>query len=160
MDGSEPIFELSVLGTPQPRGSKRPIMAGRGKLIDDNKKSRPWMTLISQEATVRRLEIGLAIIDFPVFLAVQFYFRRPKSHFGLGKNDGKLKPSAPVFHNVKPDLSKLVRCVEDGLTGSLWTDDNLVASLMAQKLYLTWPNDQPSVQIQVFPMDSSPRLIE
>ena len=61
----------------------------------------------------------------PLKLTVTFQFIRPKSVTAKKRP----RPSA------KPDLSKLVRCVEDSLTGILIRDDSLVVDLVARKVY-------------------------
>ena len=50
--------------------------------------------------------------------------QRPKSHFGTGRNAGKLKPSAPKYPAVKPDVDKLSRAVHDALTIANVIDDD------------------------------------
>jgi hypothetical protein len=46
-----------------------------------------------------------------------------------------LKPSAPRFHCVKPDGSKLLRSTEAALTGVLFEDDARIAHGNWQKRY-------------------------
>ncbi len=43
--------------------------------------------------------------------------------------------SAPFYPTTKPDASKLVRALEDGLNGVLWRDDSQVAEIVAVKYY-------------------------
>ena len=57
---------------------------------------------------------------------------RPKSHF---RANGLLKPTAPLYHTSKPDLTKLMRSTEDALTGICWTDDSSIARQSPLKLY-------------------------
>ena len=55
--------------------------------------------------------------DWDIYAAVslrcEFVFPRPLSHYGTGKNAGKLKDSAPVHYTKTPDVDKLVRGVAD-----------------------------------------------
>lgn len=74
-------------------------------------------------------------------LVCEFFYDRPKSHFGTGRNSGKLKESSPKYKTTMPDLSKLVRCVEDALTGIAWKDDNQVVSITARKRWLNYKNN-------------------
>lgn len=134
---SKPDFAFTVWGRGQQRGSKVPSLIpkrgggfvsknGRPILVarDSNKKSGDWM----QE--VRRAAIDqfgtIELIQGPIELTARFYFARPKSHFGSGKNAGVLKASAPRIHAQSPDLAKLLRSLEDAITGVLWKDDKLV----------------------------------
>ena len=71
----------------------------------------------------------------PIHLCIVFYFEHPKGHYGTGRNAGRLKESAPRDYTKKPDLSKLVRAVEDAITGIVWKDDSQVAQITAAKKY-------------------------
>ena len=62
-----------------------------------------------------------------------FRFRRPKSHFKSGKNFNVMKDTSPLCHTQKPDLTKLVRCLEDALSGVVWNDDCQVIETNACK---------------------------
>lgn len=135
----EPVFQVKVYGTPQQRGSKSPYVPKHkdGSLVtrpngnplvvvrDSNKKSGDWMTAVRQAAG----EVWQGdLLDEPLILQVRFWFARPKGHYGTGRNAGRVKPSAPRRHAQEPDLSKLVRCLEDALTGVVYRDDRLIAS--------------------------------
>ena len=123
-----------VNGRPQQRGSKSPhvVRQGGGAVLmkngrpviatrDSNVKSGPWMAAVRFEAAEVYNERPL--LRGPVELSVIFYFARPKSHYGSGRNAGRLKPSAPLYHTQMPDLSKLIRTIEDALTGVIYKDD-------------------------------------
>jgi len=130
-------LEFVVLGRGQQRGSKqaslipkrgggfvskngRPIVVAR----DMNAKSKGWM----QEVKVAAINAytNQELITAPITLTAKFYFNRPASHYGSGKNAQVLKPSAPAVHAQSPDLAKLLRSLEDALTGVVWLDDKLV----------------------------------
>ena len=65
-----------------------------------------------------------------------FSYQRPASHFGTGRNAGVIKRSAPFWKKTRPDLSKLVRAVEDAMVDSgLLHDDGQIAILEARKSY-------------------------
>lgn len=75
------------------------------------------------------------LLDGPVTLVAVFVLERLAGHFGTGRNAGKLKASAPVYSKTKPDLSKLLRALEDGMTGVVFKDDAQVAIAEVSKLY-------------------------
>ena len=79
-------------------------------------------------------------------LHLLFTRTRPKSHFGTGKNAGILKASAPDSPSSKPDLTKLVRAVEDSLTGIVWKDDAQVVEQWNRKEF----GASPGVLVQIF----------
>ena len=86
-------------------------------------------------------------------MSMVFIFIRPKGHFGTGRNEGKLKKTAPRFHTVKPDLSKIVRAAEDAMSGVVYIDDSQVCERFAKKKY----GNRPGVEIFVYdPREVSP----
>ena len=131
-------ISFCVWGRPQQRGSKNsfvPLNRKTGEpfrrknggvvvsTVDSNKKSKNWMQQVrSAAAEVFRGDL----LQGPIRLSARFYFKRPASHFGSGKNAGHIKDSAPLFHTQTPDLSKLLRALEDGITGVVWLDDRQV----------------------------------
>lgn len=133
------MLTFTVPGRPQQRGSKTPFALRRrdGSLVtrangspvinttDDNKKSKAWMDSVRTSA-VEALPSDWELLRGPVVLSVAFYFARPQYHYGTGRNEGRVKSSAPRYHTKKPDLAKLVRALEDALTGVVWADDSQV----------------------------------
>jgi len=78
---------------------------------------------------------GRTLLDGPLELHVIFYAPRPKGHYGSGRNSGVLKHHAPAYPIVKPDVTKLLRAVEDAITGICWRDDAQVVVQHAEKRY-------------------------
>lgn len=127
-------IQFTVLGRPQPRGSKRAFMPKGARfpvITDDNPKSKHWMQIAAAEALNAMNESGIETLNGPVMLAVDFFFCRPKGHFGKRG----LKPSAPRHHTTKPDATKLMRGLEDSLKGIAWRDDSQVVQQVARKGY-------------------------
>lgn len=124
------MIQFTVTGTPATAGSKKPFVYRskkdgkyRASMAPDNKRQKPWMSLVSM--TAAEIFIG-PVLTCPLVLAIDFYFVRPKSHF---RADGRsLKKGAPPYHAQKPDLCKLIRAVEDALTGIVWRDDAQLCS--------------------------------
>lgn len=149
----DPAKWMPVLGTafipgkPIPGGSKTATVIRRkgGEIVmkngrplvttrDDAKGNAEWKAEVKWEA--RRLWRGDPIPKgVPVWLAVVFYMPRLSSHFGTGRNAGQLKANAPTWHTVKPDGTKLMRALEDALTGIVWTDDAQVVAPLPLKVY-------------------------
>jgi Endodeoxyribonuclease RusA len=136
-----------VLGRPQGKGSKRvlPIRtkaaAGQPRiaLVDSNRSAAPWAAKVSAAAAAaaqdRVGEVGWKLERGAVCVAFEFYFARPRGHYGVGKNINRVKASAPEYMAVMPDVDKLVRCSLDALVGVLIRDDSQVVELKARKLY-------------------------
>jgi len=144
-----------VEGTPATAGSKRafPFQRRNGTLgvnvTHDNKRSQPWMAAV---ASACRAKYSGELLDCPLVISVTFDFAHLKGHFGSGRNAGILKASAPYSKSTKPDLSKLVRCVEDALTGVLWRDDAQVVVIHAGKRYAT--SDSCTIHVRPFKLES------
>jgi Holliday junction resolvase RusA-like endonuclease len=133
--------EVDVLGIPVPQGSKRVV---QGHLIDVNHaKLRDWRQLVGAACQ----EAG-QFFDGPVVVGFDFYFPRPKGHFGSGRNAEILKASSPAFPATKPDIDKLIRACLDAMTGIVFRDDAQVASLIASKFYADEQPPGVSITIQ------------
>lgn len=123
-----------VHGLPKPAGSKRAFQhktTGRIVVTDANKNSREWKNLVADAAFQARPYSMDGLLDGPLLLSLIFMLPRPKGHMGAKG----LRPSAPRFPAVKPDLLKLARAVEDALCGIVYRDDSQIVSESLQKAY-------------------------
>lgn len=128
-------------GTPAPGGSKTVIHFWKkdGRLVtkwvggrempvfnvtdSGGEKNKVWKQTVAWQA---RVSWKLPPTDRPCEFQMIFFLRRPKCHWGTGRNAGHLLPSAPAFHTQAPDLTKFIRAAEDGLKGVVWLDDSQV----------------------------------
>jgi Holliday junction resolvase RusA-like endonuclease len=136
-----------VPGVPRPQGSKRAFSnprTGKPILVESSKGNASWRVDVAYAA---RLACGKDWAQFigPVIATFTFWFARPKSH---RRADSGLKPSAPRRHVSKPDLSKLVRSVEDALSGIVYHDDSQIYTLCAYKEYREF-GGTPGVTIRI-----------
>jgi crossover junction endodeoxyribonuclease RusA len=133
-----PALQLTVYGTPGPQGSKTKNAAGA--LYESSAAVKPWREAVKTAALdALHHDKEWAPLRCPVWVDVRFSLRRPKGHFGTGRNAGLLKPSAPPYPTGKPDLDKLVRSTQDALKDAgVLVDDSAVASLSATKVYVLW----------------------
>jgi len=129
------MIEFAVWGTPVPQGSKR-VFGGNVVEVADAR-LRSWRQDVAAQASAAMH--GHSPFSEPVEIRLTFHFSRPKGHFGTGRNQDRLKPSAPIAPGVKPDLDKLVRSVLDALTGVVFRDDAQVVWLTARKCYALMP---------------------
>lgn len=141
---SDPVY-ITIVGEPIPQGSK--VRNRYGGMREDNPRTRPWRETVAWHAQKEMMVRGHTLIDGPVEARLSFRFARPASHFGTGKNEGRLKPSAPEYHRVKPDIDKLTRAVLDALSGIVIRDDSRVVRLTASKDY-----GQPGASIEIHPL--------
>ena len=63
----------------------------------------------------------------------ELLFHRPPPARACGKRG--LRPSAPPYPATRPDVTKLLRAVEDAATGLLWADDAQIVTQSAAKRY-------------------------
>ena len=134
----EPII-FFVPGKPEPAGSKRAFAlkqggryTGRVAVTDANKNSKGWKAAVRKEAERAYTEEPW---DCPIRLIVRFTLLQPKSHFRTGRNAHLLREDAPRMPISKPDTTKLLRGVEDALTGILWRDDAQIVHQTVSKAY-------------------------
>lgn len=126
-------------GVPVPQGSKRAMRhskTGKVVMFDDNDWLEGWRTLVGVKARAALLRAGGGPFDGPLDVRLGFYFPRPKSHFGTGRNAGLVKATAPEWHTSKPDIDKLERAVFDALTiAGFWVDDSRPCRVSKGKKY-------------------------
>jgi Holliday junction resolvase RusA-like endonuclease len=137
------VLRFTVLGKPQPAGSKRAFAIRKGgvptgqiAVTDDNPAAKSWQQEIRVAARQAMVEIGdHALLDGPLELRAWFYTPRPRRHYRTGRNAHLLRDDAPAYPIVRPDTTKLLRGLEDALTGVSWRDDAQVVVQTARKFY-------------------------
>lgn len=137
-------IEFVVYGRPATAGSKRAFairrdgrFTGRVAVTDDSTRTKSWQATVASAA----LEAGSGCSRDPLRLALAFYLRRPRAHYGTGRNSARVRDAAPARPGVRPDLLKLARAVEDALTGIVWHDDAQVCVEHLTKHYAE--SDEP-----------------
>jgi len=182
----EPVVEFFVPGAPATQGSKRtflhPTLAKclrspeearrlpellrdpnlartmrRAMVVDDNADMKSWRFVVASAAC----QAWLPHSPFqagPILIQFEFVLGRRKGDFGTGANAERLKDSAPRWCEVKPDVGKYVRCMEDALTGILWRDDAQVALQVTGKRYAD-PDEIPGVHVRAFQLHQEPQLL-
>jgi crossover junction endodeoxyribonuclease RusA len=150
-----------IPGTPAPKGSLRCRRDPNHRLIEDNKKTKPWRDTIARWTRAKWPEGQQADPGQPVGAEITFTIERPKYHYGTGRNAAVVKDSAPRFPWAKPDIDKLVRLVLDALQDAgVLPDDHQVVELAARKAYVGCPVTPDALGhegavIRLFPLDAS-----
>lgn len=121
------ILVINAEGTPVPKGSMRHV--GNGRMVDQTK-TKPWMKAVRTAANLEAAIKGIGVIDVPVSVFIEFYFRQPMS------DKNRLYP----HKRSVGDIDKLSRAVLDALQPTktepgILADDSLVVDLMAYKRY-------------------------
>lgn len=129
---------FKVYGEPKPKGSMKCIGA-RGKVkhqlveqVDDN----GWRDAVT--AAAKRYVLEQADKHQAVYVEMTFTLSRPAAHYGTGRNQWVVKPSAPVWPTLfgTGDTDKLARLVLDCLQDAKVLDnDAQVRPLYVDKAY-------------------------
>jgi crossover junction endodeoxyribonuclease RusA len=147
--------EFFVPGTPAPGGSKKGFYVknlNRVVMAPASSKTKPWMAQVAAFAmeAVRDPKTGKGtVLSGALLLWVEFRMPRPKNHFRTGKHAGEVKTDAPHLCTKMPDLTKLVRALEDACTEIVWYDDSQVAMQNTSKVYCD-PGEIPGASVKVY----------
>jgi Holliday junction resolvase RusA-like endonuclease len=71
----------------------------------------------------------------PLRVILTAFVSRPQYHYRSGRNGALLRPFAPAWPAVKPDLDNYIKTVLDALNGVAWKDDAQVIDISASKRY-------------------------
>lgn len=141
----ELICEFTVAGKPASRGSKRAFLSKKtGKInLVDGKNSYRYMKDIT--ACAKAAMNGRPPVDGPVLLEWVAHFKRPKSHY---RKNG-LREDAPREYTQTPDCSKVVRGIEDALSGVCYLDDKQVIGY-APTIHKVWTEGEPCTIVRLY----------
>ena len=108
----------------------RPRFASRTRIYDSQRHQK----LVHQMEIRQQYELyhqpDLLLSGKALLLDVTFGMEIPKSH---QKRKDQLLNTAHIF---KPDLSNLIKYIEDVCTGILYADDCLISNIIARKIYV------------------------
>lgn len=141
-------LSFSVLGVPAPQGSFRAAYSQKSKrafVVQSCKRTMPWRQEVAAKAEQAKDGQRVLTLEGPLKLTAYFFMPRPKGHYGKKG----LRPSAPQFPDKKPDLSKLVRALEDAMTGIVYVDDAQIVLYDVAKLYAEHDGHHPGVRVKV-----------
>lgn len=112
-----------VDGKPAPQGSKRAFKVGnRVNLVEMSKTLPEWRRRVT-EAAKQAMGAKPPTVA-PIALTVIFRLPKPA------------KPKWPI-PATRPDLDKLLRSVNDAMTGIVYVDDSQIVTIVAEKRYAT-----------------------
>ena len=142
----DPVLKAVIPGTPRPQGSLKIMTARNGRAFAKNSET----TVEHRNLVVYALAqewVGEPI-QGPVAARFTFRFARPTSHYGTGRNEGRLLPSAPALHFRTPDVDKVTRLVCDAMTiAGVVKDDALITALRAEK---QWTEGRSETVVEVW----------
>ena len=135
-------IEFWVPGIPRPQGSKRGFSTPKGKVImvEMSKALPGWRADVRAEAMKHAPD---SLLEGPLWLHAEFVFSRPKAHYYTGKRSHLLRANALEYVTKAPDLSKLIRGIEDAMESILFKNDSQIAYVVARKTF----GDSPGVRV-------------
>lgn len=137
-------------GVVHSQGSKRigrNRATGKPILLDADEGLKAWRAALSAMMRLRRPTQALACaVEVGIIVLVE----RPQSHYGTGRNTGKLKASVPHYPSTGRDLDKVARgCLDAGTLAGWWVDDQRVTKLC---IWREWSVDQPGISVTAWAM--------
>ena len=131
-----------------PNGKPVPVTDANGRVMTRTVNANPKLVDWRQQITSAAAEAfpQCALLMSPLVLKATFEIARPMGHYGTGKNEGTVKASSPKYHTQKPDVLKLMRAVEDSLTGVVYHDDSQIVSSIPEKIW----GDQHKTTVTVY----------
>lgn len=145
MSGLVGTLVLELAGDPIARAEPNIVRFGQRYGMADSdatkKGKRDWFSTWQNAGSPR-------LIDGPIQCELLIVVDRPKSHFGTGRNADLLKPTAPRFPETKPDISNVLKLVEDALKSRAFRDDSQIVGLTATKRYAV-DGERPYTRVEL-----------
>lgn len=158
---------VTIPGHPKPKGSLKCVGArgGRGHVLIESVDNKSWRETVTGWIRTAIRHGVRADIGQPLGAEITFTLERPQSHYGTGRNAGKVKASAPkhpVSH-ATGDVDKLLRLILDALQDTdLLPDDCAIVEVTTRKAWpgaedglKSWAYDvlpYPGVKIRLYPL--------
>ena len=137
-------LKLTVPG--EPCGQGRPRFSSQGGFMRaiDPEKSRNYKSFVKYIATHEAKKQGWMYTELPLRMSIVAYM-------GIAKSKSKKFKQAAIVGEErptkKPDLSNIVKGVEDALNGLLYKDDSQIVELKLQKFYSEEPRLELSLEL-------------
>ena len=134
------MFEIpgSPIGQGRPKFS---TINGHAKAYDPEK-SRNYKAYVRLLATQAMKDSGFTMIEGPCCLSIDAYFEVPKSK---SKKFREAALSGLEYPTKKPDLSNIIKGIEDAINNLVYYDDACIVSLSVCKFY----SDVPRVEVVI-----------
>jgi len=128
-------MDFFVMGLPKPQARPRAFKRGNHAAV--------YSPVTEWRNDVKYAAAQQEPIKGAVKVQIHYYFHRPKSDYGTGRNSDKIKNSAPQQMIKRPDLDNLNKAVLDALQdGGILADDSAVVQLESMKRYVGRDNKQ------------------
>ena len=131
-----------------PIGQRRPKFSTiNGHAVAyDPEKSRNYKAYVKMLAVQAMKDNGFNMIEGPCAVIINAFFEVPKSK---SKKFREAALSGLEYPTKKPDLSNIIKGIEDALNGLAYKDDALIVRLGVTKLY----SEVPRVEVTLIEWD-------
>lgn len=86
------------------------------------------------------------LMEGPLRLTVVCHIQRPQSHYRTGASSHMLKHGSSYYCEKRPDLSNLIKLIEDAMEGIFFKNDSQIAEYgESRKIY----SDKPGIYITI-----------
>lgn len=144
IQGTEPITRkivIPITPTPQKRHRSRAFKTKTGRYMSMAYKDKSQRTNEDEIKHHMREQWYRQPIETAIRLSVKFFYNQPKSW-------SKKKKESTPYKITKPDLSNLVKQIEDCGNGIIWKDDNLIISYGSTCKKYTSGEERTEIEIQ------------
>ena len=142
------MIEITIPGTPTAKGRARAMRMGKTGI----RMYTPAKTASYESACALAAKLAMksrAPLQGPLFVTFELHMPIPAS-LSLRKQVALVgRP-----HEKRPDVSNVIKAVEDALNGVVWHDDSQITHLTAQKVYSLEPKVVVRVS-EVFDMEAA-----
>ena len=137
LEGKPVGIMFRVYGMPVAQGRPRAARLPGGQIrVFDPTKSREWKQHVRAQAALYMADGRVMFGEGPLEMALSFELLRPKS-----------APKRITMPAKKPDLSNMLKAVEDALCGVCYRDDSQIVRLTIEKHF----GDKPGVAVAMCP---------
>lgn len=124
------VLQFFVVGQPKAQPRVKAFKRGNHAGVYDPGTADGWKLLVGAAAKANWNRVQF---NGPLRLVLGFFMPRPKGHFN---RHGDVRPTAPSWHESKPDVDNMAKAVMDALTQlQVWRDDSQVVQLEVSKAY-------------------------
>jgi Holliday junction resolvase RusA-like endonuclease len=132
MTEKQEIF-LVISGDPVSKNRPRFARIGKGVRTYSDQEDEQSLWVMEARRQLKRLN---RYFEGAIEIRVRFWIRRPMGHYGTGKNEGVLRPSAPWLPEKKADLDNYEKFMLDCLNHChIWKDDSCVVGIDSKKRF-------------------------
>ena len=135
------MSEIHLVIEGEPIAKRRHRVAIRGKRAIAYSDQKGEETAFKAHL-LSQIPYGFKMLEGPLSVDCVFYKSRPKSHYGTGRNSGRLKPSAPALPITTPDSDNYCKFANDAMNDLIFVDDRQIVDSSEKKRFSRYPRTE------------------